>query len=248
MSIDRVVVYSGGMDSYSLLRQVHRRSGIAAHNLRKPEEGRLFVISFQYSQRHAKELDCVQTVCRKLGNLPLVIVDLPFLHMFNNSALVGHEPIPHGHYAADVMKKTVVPGRNTVMLSTALAFAEGLDSDAKRPAIVYYGAHSGDHHIYPDCRPEFIKAMQATFLAASDGRVSLRAPFVNQTKGSLLLEAIQDGVLPAEYADTWTCYEGGEHPCGKCGSCVERAEAFAFAGVDDPLITLRDRIDQSATG
>jgi 7-cyano-7-deazaguanine synthase len=120
------------------------------------------------------------------------------------------------------------------MLALALAYAEGLDPEAE--AIVYYGAHSGDHHIYPDCRPEFIRAMSATMLHASDGRVILTAPFRDISKTGILTEGLKIGLRPEDYARTWSCYEGGERPCGQCGACQERAEAFRDNEVIDPLV------------
>lgn len=223
--VNLVCVYSGGMDSYTLLRSLHR-------NL--VDQERLHAISFNYGQRHKRELYAAHRATSKLGIEHTVISLANLRSMMRGSALTDDIDVPHGHYEAESMKKTVVPGRNTLLLACALSFAEGLHPSER--AAVYYGAHSGDHHIYPDCRPLYISAMKEVFHHATDGRVMLRTPFSALTKGQVLGCGISSGVLPEDYADTWTCYEGGEHPCGACGACVERAEAFAFNNIADPLL------------
>lgn len=140
------------------------------------------------------------------------------------------------------MRKTVVPGRNTFMLALTMAIAEGTYFQARNagrfaPAShVWYGAHAGDHHIYPDCRPQFVHAMQETFEAATDNQVTLNVPFLHTDKLGILRKGRELGLTAADYGRTWTCYKGGEHACGVCGSCNERAEAFAALGWEDPAL------------
>jgi 7-cyano-7-deazaguanine synthase len=125
------------------------------------------------------------------------------------------------------MKATVVPNRNMVMLALATAYAITLKAEA-----VYYGAHSGDHTIYPDCRPEFIKSMDNTMKLCDWNRIELRVPYMRMTKSDILRIGKE---LKVDYSHTWTCYKGELTSCGKCGSCRERLEAFEIAGMDDPL-------------
>lgn len=235
-AIDHVVIVSGGMDSFTLLHEVRDRLN--------PED-RLFVLSFDYGQRHKRELDCVKHVCALLPSVEHHILPMHFLRdLAGATALTSDEvAVPHGHYAAESMKLTVVPGRNTLMLAAAMSFAQAVSaatpaSDAPdRNAVVYFGAHAGDHFIYPDCRPTFIAAMNRVMLVSTEGQVRLSAPFQDMTKSDILEHGLNKLALTAEdYSETWTCYEGGEHPCGKCGSCTERAEAFADNEASDPLI------------
>lgn len=210
-----VVILSGGMDSTTLLynaRQLHQS---------------VYAISFDYSQKHKKELSMAKATCELLG-VPHKICNLQVLNEVAPSALTRTAwEVPEGHYAEESMKQTVVPNRNMVMLSLAISYAISL----KAPT-VYYGAHSGDHDIYPDCRPEFVEALAKTALLADWFQVCLEAPYLNMTKGDIAALGSRLGV---DYSLTWTCYKGQEVPCGKCGACVEREEAFAFAGVTDPL-------------
>lgn len=231
--MQHVVIYSGGMDSYTLLREVHEMH---------PKTTK--ALSFNYGQRHKKELQKARDVCAML-HVPHVVIELPFLGSLGASALTDMgTKVPEGHYEAESMKATVVPGRNTIMLASAMAFAETLRADPQAStsviATVYYGAHSGDHHIYPDCRPEFIAAMRLVFERATEGRVVLEVPYEHMTKGQIAsigasMMRANRLKIPFNYYDTWTCYNGRAHPCGKCGACVERAEAMAFAGISDPL-------------
>lgn len=222
--INHVIIYSGGADSYTLLHYVLKhyvRVGDGVHAL-----------SFHYGQRHNRELASAKAVCQEL-NLAHDVIDLrqitPFL---GGSALTNPAiPVPHGHYAAESMKQTVVPGRNTMMLALGLAFAEGWN--AARNATIYYGAHAGDHAIYPDCRPEYISAMARTIKLASDGHVELVVPFWGHDKAWIVAQGLRE--LGLDYRKTWTCYEGGEQACGKCGSCVERLLAFDTNNAVDPL-------------
>ena len=152
--------------------------------------------------------------------------------LLKGSALTDDVPVPHGHYAALNMATTVVPNRNAIMLSIAygVAVAEGAE-------IVATGVHAGDHFVYPDCRPEFIEAFGAMQKKAVEGfgdaSLRLHAPFVEWSKADIVTTGARLGV---PYADTWSCYEGGEFHCGLCATCGERIEAFQIAGVRDPTV------------
>ena len=212
------VIFSGGMDSATLL-----------YHLR--EQGHeLLPIGVDYGQRHHKELSCANRLC---SGIELTYQALDFRSV--GALLVGSSQtdptikVPHGHYAADNMKLTVVPNRNMMMLAAAgaVALANGCQALA-------YGAHAGDHTIYPDCRPTFIQIMREAFLNCDWNPLDLLVPFRDWNKGQIAQEGIRLGV---PYELTWTCYEGGEKPCGLCGACCERREAFEYAGASDPLLT-----------
>jgi len=162
------------------------------------------------------------------------ILSLAVLNQVAPSALTRSDwNIPEGHYADENMKQTVVPNRNMVMLSLAAAFAMG-----KKVQYLYYGAHSGDHAIYPDCRKEFIEAMQHVIKLADWNEVQLLAPYWDIDKGGILKVGTALGV---DYSLTHTCYNPNElgESCGNCGSCTERLEAFATNGKIDPLTYYR---------
>ena len=234
MTRHHVVIYSGGLDSFTLLHWV--RINLMRDTLQvpgtEPEPQTLTALSFNYRQRHKKELRYAARVCSDFG-IPHKIINLGVLSdLAPGSALTGDIPVPHGHYAADNMKTTVVPGRNMVMLALAASYAESMCGE-KDSAVIYYGAHSGDHTIYPDCRPDFIKPMIQAVSASSDRRVSMRAPFMDIDKTGILRRGLS---LDLDYTNTWSCYEGGDRPCGKCGACQERAEAVALNNAVDPTI------------
>lgn len=215
MTNKAVVVYSGGMDSFTVLH-----TAIASG-------AEVYAISFNYGQKHSKELLVAAQVCREL-NVPHKVVDISAINqLMAGSSLTSDIEVPEGHYADDNMKSTVVPNRNMVLLSMAIAYAVDLEADK-----VYYGAHSGDHHIYPDCRPEFVEAMNAVAKIANYQPVEIVTPFLHSSKGEILATGLAMGL---DYGKTWTCYNGREKACGKCGSCNERLEAFAEQSATDPL-------------
>jgi 7-cyano-7-deazaguanine synthase len=216
-----LVIYSGGMDSYTLLHHVM---------LNNPK-AEVKVLSFNYNQRHKKELEYAKMVCDKLPVLHIVF-DMPGMGAFlNGSSLTSDIAVPEGHYAADNMKLTVVPGRNTIMLSIAMGIAEAWARQTDDKVDVYYGAHSGDHTIYPDCRPEYFASMKETVYFATEDRVELHAPYMELNKTDILSIGKR---LHLDYSETWSCYAGLDVPCGKCGACTERAEAFAANGMEEP--------------
>lgn len=202
------------------------------------EQGRdnITTLTYDYGQRHKRELIYASANVARFRLRHMLISLGTTLRDIGGSALTSSMDVPEGHYAEAAMKQTVVPGRNTIMLSVALSVAETLAREREEEVEVAYGAHAGDHYIYPDCRPEYIGAMQDVMQYATEGRVTLRAPFANMDKGDILIRALHSGVSLQEYANTWTCYKGEAEPCGKCGACVERAEAFAKAEVADPLL------------
>ena len=211
-----VIIVSGGMDSVTLLHDI----------VKNKLHEQVYGISFFYGQRHSKELDCAFKNCELLG-VPWQEADLSVLKELAPSALTREVEMPHGHYAAENMKQTVVPNRNMVLLSLATSYAIGIEAGT-----VYYGAHANDATIYPDCRPEFVKAMQKVLAICDWHKVELKAPYLNVNKGFILRKGLALGV---DYGLTWTCYEGKEKACGKCGSCVERLEAFKSVGIKDSV-------------
>lgn len=218
-----VILLSGGLDSTTLLTLAVRQQG-----------GRnVHALGVLYGQRHDKELKSARKVAQKL-DVPYTEVDLRDLRNLwtGSSQTDSSVPVPHGHYAAESMKATVVPNRNLTLLSVAAGFALSLTPpDSQRQVVVGYAAHAGDHAIYPDCRPEFVQAAEMVLKLVDYREVQLWAPFLSHSKADIVWLA-QD--VEAPLADTWSCYEGGDLHCGKCGTCVERREAFVLAGCSDP--------------
>lgn len=210
-----VVIYSGGMDSFTLLNRVVK------------EGYDVYALTFNYGQKHVKEVEVASKVCETL-KVPHKILDIsPINQLMLSSSLVGSTEVPEGHYEAENMKSTVVPNRNMILLSLAIGYAVDIKADK-----VFYGAHAGDHAIYPDCRPEFVHAMNAVAGIANYDPVSIETPYLNSSKGEILKDGLS---MNLSYENTWTCYNGREKACGKCGACVERLEAFEDNQVTDPL-------------
>lgn len=219
MSKKAVIIYSGGMDSYTLTRCLYN------------EGWELAALSFDYGQRHKKELSYAADVCQELNNLPHHIVDLTCLNpLLQGSSLTSDIDVPEGHYSEESMKATVVPNRNMIMLSIAIGYAVSLEYDH-----VYTAVHAGDHAIYPDCRKEFIQAVDEVAWISNYHPVHIQAPFIDIDKGQILREGRDVGVEEIDYSATWTCYAGRVKACGRCGACVERLEAFDYMGWTDPL-------------
>ena len=183
-------------------------------------------ISFDYGSNHnAREIAYAEMHCKRLG-IEHITIPLDFMHKyFRSSLLEGADAIPEGHYAAENMKSTVVPFRNGIMLAVAAGVAE-----SRNLTKLLIANHGGDHTIYPDCRPEFISAMDSATNAGTYVGVRVVAPYTNITKGDIARIGKKLGI---DYAETWSCYKGGEKHCGKCGTCVERKEALAYAGIED---------------
>ena len=192
----------------------------------------LLLVSFDYGQRHRKELSYAEECARAL-KARWMLVPLNITHLLEGSALTDMRvDVPLGHYASESMKQTVVPNRNMVMLSLATAIAV-----TQKAHTVYAAMHAGDHAIYPDCRPEFIESVSETAKLATEGFARpgfcIAAPFVNKTKTDICKIG---HTLNVPWEQTWSCYKGELWHCGKCGTCVERKEAFEEAGLTDPTI------------
>jgi 7-cyano-7-deazaguanine synthase len=225
-----IVICSGGMDSVAL---AHRCAG--ADELHA-------LLSFNYGQRHAKELDFAAACARRLG-VPHHVIDIASIGAaLSGSALTDDIDVPEGHYAEETMRITVVPNRNAIMLAIAFGMAAAQKVDAVATAV-----HGGDHFIYPDCRPDFIAAFQAMEDRAMDGyaNVQLLTPYVHGTKADIVVDGARHGT---PFGETWSCYKGGDLHCGRCGTCVERREAFHLAGVDDPTVYADAEFWRAATG
>ena len=209
---DSVIIVSGGMDSITLLYD--KKNEIALG------------ISFNYGSNHnAKEIPLAEMHCRRLG-IKHITINLDFMgQYFKSSLLEGDEAIPEGNYADENMKSTVVPFRNGIMLSIAIGIAES--NNLKK---VLIANHGGDHTIYPDCRPEFIKAIDAAAYAGTFVNAHVEAPYTHITKGDIARIGKRLGL---NYAETWSCYKGADKHCGRCGTCIERKEALTEAGIDD---------------
>lgn len=208
-----VIILSGGMDSVTLLHAEKERIALA--------------VTFDYGSNHAaKEIECAKWHCQQLG-IEHIIIPLEFIHKyFKSSLLEGGEAIPEGHYADENMKSTVVPFRNGIMLAIACGIAE-----SRNLKYVFIANHAGDHAIYPDCRESFIGSMSEAASNGTYNHVQILSPFQTFNKGDI---AALGGKLGVDYTRTYSCYKGGEKHCGKCGTCVERKEAFGMAGMTDP--------------
>jgi len=212
---DCVLILSGGMDSVTLLYDYQERIALA--------------VSFDYGSNHNKrELPFAALHCQRLG-IEHLVIPLSFMGQYYNSSLLsGDDAIPDGNYADENMKSTVVPFRNGIMLSVAVGLAE-----SRNLKFVMMANHGGDHTIYPDCRPEFVEAFNAAAHAGTYVGVGLLSPYCNLTKGQI---AIRGKELGIDYSETWSCYRGGNRHCGRCGTCRERREAMAEAGIDDKTL------------
>lgn len=213
-----LVICSGGLDSVTLSHQVAARGELAA------------LISFDYGQRHKKELAFAAACGRRLGVAHHVIDIRSIGAQLGGSALTDNIAVPDGHYAEETMAVTIVPNRNAIMLTIAYGVAVAQKAEAVGAAF-----HGGDHFIYPDCRPAFVEAFARMQEAALEdvAKIALVTPFLRKTKANIVAEGARLGV---PFAETWSCYKGGANHCGRCGTCVERREAFHLAKVEDPTV------------
>ena len=212
-----VVLLSGGMDSVTALHWARREHVVVG------------AVSFDYGAKHNhREIPLAAWHCAESG-VKHDIIDLDFVNrLFASDLLKSGGTIPEGHYADDNMKKTVVPFRNGIMLSIACGLAESREAGA-----LVIAAHAGDHTIYPDCREPFMQGMAAAMLEGTYARIELLRPFIHLDKSGI---AKLGDSLGVDYGKTWSCYKGGDLHCGKCGTCVERIEAFALSGIPDPTV------------
>lgn len=214
-----IAVVSGGLDS-----------AVLAHHLRA-EGWALRLLSFDYGQRHAKELAHAAGLAAALDARHDVVDLTSAGRLLGGSALTDDAvDVPSGHYTDESMRATVVANRNAIFVNVAVGVAV-----AEGAAAVAVGVHAGDHPIYPDCRPEFVDAAERLARVANEGFAvegfGVLAPFLRWSKADIVRRGAELGVA---FADTWSCYRGGGSHCGTCGTCVERREAFELAGVPDP--------------
>ena len=209
---DSIIILSGGLDSTTMLYDYADRIALA--------------LSFDYGSNHnKKELAFAAYHCNQLG-IEHIIIPLEFIHQyFHSSLLSGAEAIPEGQYDDESMRSTVVPFRNGIMLAIAAGMAED-----RRLARILMANHSGDHAIYPDCRPGFVQALAAAVQAGTYNGVELFTPYTHWTKTDIARRGKELGI---DYSKTWSCYKGGEKHCGKCGTCTERRQALQEAGIVD---------------
>ena len=206
-----VCVFSGGMDSTTLLYQLFDAGD------------EVLAVSFDYGQRHRKELEFAARTAARL-EIEHRITDISAVSglLQGNALTSGSMAVPHGHYQDESMRLTVVPNRNMIMMAIAGGYAVARGCDRLAVAV-----HAGDHDVYPDCRPEFIRNFEAALRSGNYEPVAVYAPFTGWTKTDIVRLGLKLGI---DYErDTWSCYEGGAEPCGRCGTCVERAEALAAA-------------------
>lgn len=207
---DALLVLSGGMDSVTMLYDFRHRIARC--------------VNFHYGSNHNdREAACARENCRRLG-IELTEINLAFIGQhFRSSLLEGADAIPEAEYAPENISSTVVPFRNGIMLSVAAGLAESLGLST-----VMIANHGGDHEIYPDCRPEFVRDMGAAISTGSGGAVKLEAPYTHLTKSDIARHGAAIGV---DYSLTYSCYKGGEKHCGRCATCIERRQALLAAGL-----------------
>ncbi len=216
-----VLILSGGLDS-TVLGYRLRAGG-----------SRLTMLSFDYGQRHRRELEYARRTAATLTGAHRVVDLSAVCGVLAGCSLTDAAvDVPDGHYTDASMRATVVPNRNAIMLDVAVAQAVAAGADA-----VAFGAHAGDHPVYPDCRPAFLGAYRRMVLLANEGflvpRFAVLAPFIGLSKADIVTIGAELGV---PFAETWSCYKGEQRHCGTCGTCVERREAFGVAGVADPTL------------
>lgn len=209
---DSIIIVSGGMDSITMLYEYKNEIALA--------------VTFDYGSNHAaKEIPFAKYHCEQLG-IAHLIIPLSFMRdYFTSSLLEGSEAIPEGHYEMENMKSTVVPFRNGIMLAIACGLAESRNLHK-----VMIANHGGDHAIYPDCRGTFINAMSEAMACGTYEHIKIYAPYTGLNKSDIARRGAELGI---DYSQTWSCYKGGEKHCGKCGTCIERQEAFRDAGIED---------------
>ena len=210
---DILIVLSGGVDSTTLLYDYALDTALA--------------VSFDYGSNHnAREIACAAEQCRRLG-IEHIVIPLEFMkRYFESSLLSGADAIPCGEYSGENMTSTVVPFRNGIMLSIAIGLAESRGLQR-----VMLANHGGDHHIYPDCRPAFMKAMDEAARKGTYPGITVEGPYTYLTKAQIMERGARLGV---DYSCTYSCYKGEAKHCGKCGTCMERRQAFRDAGIEDP--------------
>ena len=222
-----LVLISGGIDSTTCLSMAVDKYG--ADNV--------VGLSIYYGQKHTKEIESAIKVARYYG-IEHLQMDLTEIFAYSDCSLLSHSKreIPTESYAKQLEKtngspvSTYVPFRNGLFLSAAASVAL-----SKSCSVIYYGAHADDAagNAYPDCSDTFVNAMNAAIYEGSGKALRLEVPFVNHTKADVVAKGLK---LKAPYELTWSCYAGGDKPCGVCGTCIDRAKAFELNGVSDPAL------------
>jgi 7-cyano-7-deazaguanine synthase len=214
--MSKILILSGGLDSTTLLYDLKQKGDM------------VYALSFNYGQRHKRELKQAAATCNKL-DVPHMILNISDIADVLDSALTTSGiTIPEGHYESENMKVTVVPNRNLIMLAIAAGYAHKVAADS-----VYIAAHSGDHAIYPDCRASFFECAEAAINIGSYTNITIQTPYLELSKSDIVQRGI---ALDVDFTLTQTCYNGEEKACGKCGSCRERLEAFAANKLTDPIV------------
>ena len=210
-----LIALSGGVDSTTLLYEYREEIACA--------------VGFDYGSKHnARELAAAKAICREL-EIPYLIIPLAFIgEYFRSDLLLSGGEMQLGDYSEENMSSTVVPFRNGIMLSVLAGLAESRDLQQ-----VLIANHFGDHAIYPDCRESFVKPMGEAITAGTSNGVKLVAPYTGLTKAEIVARGTRLGV---PYSKTYSCYQGGERHCGRCGTCRERHEAFVANGLEDPTL------------
>jgi 7-cyano-7-deazaguanine synthase len=223
LHMKRVVLsVSGGMDSATLI----------GYYLERGYE--VFPVHFQYGSKHNRYEEIAFNKLMHFYGLEAKEKTIHVAGLFEHStsALMLHgSNIPEGHYNDDNMRQTVISGRNLVFASVLAGYAESINAD-----IVALGVHDGDHHIYRDCRPRWIERLRSLIAYQTDDKINIEAPFLGIDKTGILNIGMNFSVVPTPYEFTRTCYKNQPFACGRCGSCVERLEAFANIGIADPVL------------
>lgn len=210
-----LIALSGGVDSTTLLYEYREEVACA--------------VGFDYGSKHnAQELAAAKAICREL-DIPYLIIPLAFIgEYFRSDLLLSGGEMQLGDYSEENMSSTVVPFRNGIMLSILAGLAESRDLQQ-----VLIANHFGDHAIYPDCRESFVTPMGEAITAGTSNGVKLVAPYTTLTKAEIVARGTRLGV---PYGKTYSCYQGGERHCGRCGTCRERHDAFVANGLEDPTL------------
>lgn len=217
MSMKVCVLLSGGMDSVTVFYD-----SLTHHEV-------VGCLSFDYGSKHNPSEIPFARLHSERNGIPHHTVSLGFMNeLFKSDLLQSGGDIPEGHYAEENMKRTVVPFRNGIMLAIAAGYAESVEAEG-----LVIAAHSGDHAIYPDCREPFMQGMGQAMKEGTYAQIQLLRPFIDADKAGIARRGAELGI---DFAETWSCYKGGEVHCGVCGTCVERREAFLLAGVPDPTV------------
>lgn len=222
-----LVLFSGGIDSTTALALAINQYG----------HENVVALSISYGQKHDKEIQAANQIA-KYYQVEHIFLDLAKIFEYSDCSLLNHssKEIPHETYAKQLSKTdgkpvtTYVPFRNGLFLSSAASIAL-----SKNCNLIYYGAHKDDAagNAYPDCSEIFNNAMNQAIYEGSGHQLQIEAPFVNKSKADIVKIGLD---LNVPYHLTWSCYEGNDKPCGKCGTCLDRQEAFLKNGVIDPLL------------